>query len=63
MGINKLDTYYTKTDDTTMYTVATGELDIKIMIHFLTVLYYKFIMLIIKFYSTWSTVEAKLLWR
>lgn len=52
MGINKLDTYYTKTDDTTMYTVATGELDIKIMIHFLTVLYYKFIMLIIKFYST-----------
>lgn len=38
-----------------MYTVATGELGIKIMIHFihfLTELYYKFIMSIIKFYST-----------
>ena len=27
-GIKKLDRYYNKTDDTTMYTVATGKLNI-----------------------------------
>lgn len=34
-GLKKLDTYYTKTDDTTMYTIATGKLNIKIIIIFL----------------------------
>jgi hypothetical protein len=29
-GIEKLERYYTKTDDTTMYTVSTGKLNIKI---------------------------------
>ena len=28
-GIQKLERYYAKTDDTTMYTVATGKLNIK----------------------------------
>jgi hypothetical protein len=31
VGLQKLNTYYTKTDDTTMYTVATGKLFIKIL--------------------------------
>jgi hypothetical protein len=30
VGLVKLNSYYTKTDDTTMYTVATGKLNIKI---------------------------------
>ena len=35
-GIEKLEQYYAKTDDTTIYTVATGKLlNIKIMIIFL----------------------------
>lgn len=29
-GIQKLERYYAKTDDTTMYTVATGKLNIKL---------------------------------
>ncbi len=32
-GLKKLNTYYNKTDDTTIYTVATGKLDINIVIH------------------------------
>lgn len=34
-GIAKLEKYYEKTDDTTMYTVATGKLNVKIMFIFL----------------------------
>lgn len=34
-GIEKLERYYEKTDDTTMYTVATGKLNIKIKFIFL----------------------------
>jgi hypothetical protein len=34
-GIEKLERYYVKTDDTTMYTVATGKLNIKIKFIFL----------------------------
>ena len=35
-GVEKLEQYYAKTDDTTIYTVATGKLlNIKIMIIFL----------------------------
>lgn len=34
-GIEKLERYYVKTDDTTMYTIATGELNIKIKFIFL----------------------------
>ena len=33
-GIVKLEKYYAKTDDTTMYTVATGRLNVKIMFIF-----------------------------
>ena len=33
-GIDKLERYYAKTDDTTMYTVATGKLNIKVMFIF-----------------------------
>ena len=29
-GLNKLEVYYEKSDDTTMYTVATGKLNLKI---------------------------------
>jgi hypothetical protein len=34
-GIEKLERYYAKTDDTSMYTVATGKLVIKIKFIFL----------------------------
>lgn len=34
-GIAKLERYYAKTDDTTMYTIATGKLKIKVKFAFL----------------------------
>lgn len=34
-SIKKLETYYAKTDETTMYTVATSKLNIKIIFIFL----------------------------
>jgi len=33
-GIDKLERYYEKTDDTTMYTVATGKLILKLCLFF-----------------------------
>ena len=39
-GIEKLEKYYTKTDDTTIYTVATGKLNIKF-----TLLFFKLIVI------------------
>jgi len=37
-GIDKLERYYAKTDDTAMYTVATGKLNIKIKFIFFNIL-------------------------
>ena len=31
IGLKKLETYYEKTDDSNMYTIATGKLNIKII--------------------------------
>ena len=31
VGLKKLEIYYEKTDDSTMYTIATGKLNIKII--------------------------------
>jgi hypothetical protein len=33
-GIKKLETYYAKTDETIMYTVATGKINIKLYLFF-----------------------------
>jgi hypothetical protein len=41
-GLEKLEIYYEKTDDTTMYTIATGKLNIK---------YYYVIINLIKIYN------------